>query len=55
MQVDAVKTVGEYFGDSRRQDSLESRQMLGQLFGGISNVNQMQGYGKLTGKDMHKH
>ena len=51
MQMDAVKAVGEYFGDSRRQDSLESRQMLGQLFGGISNVNQMQGYGKLTGKE----
>ena len=54
MQMDAVKAVGEYFGDSRRQDSPESRQMLGQLFGGISNVNQMQGYGKLTGAEYAK-
>ena len=35
MQIDAVKAVGEYFGDSRRQDSRESRQMLSQLFGGV--------------------
>ena len=54
MQMDAVKAVGEYFGDSRRQDSAASRQMLGQLFGGISNVNQMQGYGKLTGAEYAK-
>lgn len=51
MQIDAVKAVGEYFGDSRRQDSLESRQMLASLFGGVGNVNQMQGYGQLSGEE----
>ena len=51
MQMDAVKAVGEYFGDSRRQDSLESRQMLASLFGGVGNVNQMQGYGQLSGEE----
>lgn len=51
MQIDAVKAVGEYFGDSRRQDSPESRQMLASLFGGVGNVNQVQGYGQLSGAE----
>ncbi len=51
MQIEAIRAVGEYFGDSRRQDNLQSRQMLGQLFGGQANINQMQGYGKLTGSE----
>ena len=51
MQIDAVRAVGEYFGDSRRQDSPESRQMLSSLFGGVGNINQMQGYGQLSGAE----
>ena len=51
MQIDAVRAVGEYFGDSRRQDSPESRQMLASLFGNVGNVNQVQGYGQLSGAE----
>ena len=52
MQMDAVKAVGEYFGDSsRNQKTAKGQTVLQGILGGISNVNQMQGYGKLTGKE----
>lgn len=48
MQTDAIKALGEFLGDGRRQNDAGFKSMLSSLLGGKGNVNELQGYGQLS-------
>tara|TARA_B100001059_G_scaffold101225_1_gene100961 strand:+ start:11064 stop:12908 length:1845 start_codon:yes stop_codon:yes gene_type:complete len=48
MQTDAIKALGEFLGDGRRQNDPGFKSMLSSLLGGKGNINELQGYGQLS-------